>query len=234
MSGAEPSGAESMDEFEAAYEALAAVPALEPKIRHLVALAVSASVTHLHAPGVREHTGAALAHGATPAEIVETLQLTSVLGVHALTTGVPLLAESLRRRGRYPAADDPRIDELKADFTRRRGYWDAGWDDLLTLDPAYFAAYTRYSAIPWETGPLPAKVKEFIYIAIDASATHMYADGLRVHIDNALDHGATPTEIMAVLEVAGLIGIRTLDLALPILQTLQNNPPTPNEPKGPR
>ncbi|MDF5751658.1 carboxymuconolactone decarboxylase family protein [Spongiactinospora sp. TRM90649] len=214
----------SEEEYAAAYRELAAVPALPPRIAHLVALAVSASVTHLHAPGVREHTRGALEHGATPAEIVETLQLTSVLGVHALTTGVPLLAEALRRRGEYPDGDDPRRAELKADFARRRGYWDSGWDDLLALDPDYFAAYTRLSSVPWESGPLPPKVKEFVYIAIDASATHMYAGGLRVHIDNALAHGATGAEIMAVLEIASLIGVRSVELGLPVLRELLGDP----------
>ena len=39
-----------------------------------------------------------------------------------------------------------------------------------------------------------------IYIAIDASTTHMYEPGLKVHIRNALKYGATKAEIMEVYQ----------------------------------
>ena len=49
---------------------------------------------------------------------------------------------------------------------------------------------------------LEPKVKELIYTAFDASATHMYVPGLRQHIENALGYGATPAEVMEVFELA--------------------------------
>ena len=54
---------------------------------------------------------------------------------------------------------------------------------------------------------LEPKVKELIYTAFDASATHMYVPGLRQHIENALGYGATPAEVMEVFELASTIGI---------------------------
>ena len=39
----------------------------------------------------------ALALGATPAEILETLELTSTMGIHAANTGVPILLEDSPR-----------------------------------------------------------------------------------------------------------------------------------------
>ena len=50
-------------------------------------------------------------------------------------------------------------------------------------------------------------MKELIYTAFDASATHMYVPGLRQHIENALGYGATPAEVMEVFELASTIGI---------------------------
>ncbi|WP_171064711.1 carboxymuconolactone decarboxylase family protein [Actinomadura soli] len=187
--------------------------ALDAKTRELISLAVNAAVTHLHEPGIRRHVRAALDHGATREEIMETFQLTAVLGIHAASTGFPLL------RDLAPPSDDGVDREaIKAEFVRRRGYWDAAWEDVLQRAPAFFAAYLNFSAIPWRRGVLEPKVKELIYIAIDASATHLFTDGLKVHIDNAIGHGATPDEIVAVLEIASTIGIQTLEVGVPILQ----------------
>ena len=72
------------------YLALAAHPwrhgPLAPKVKALIQLAVDAAATHLHAPGVRHHIASALAHGASAAEIIETLELTSTMGIHATTS----------------------------------------------------------------------------------------------------------------------------------------------------
>ena len=71
--------------------------------------------------------------------------------------------------------------------------------------------------MPWRHGPLPPKVKEFIYIAIDAATTHLYEPGLRQHIQNALRHGATAEEIMEVYELTSVLGIHACTLGVPVL-----------------
>ncbi|WP_242888356.1 carboxymuconolactone decarboxylase family protein [Actinomadura litoris] len=204
-----------------ACTALADVPAnhaaLDPKTRELIALAVNAAPTHLHTPGIRRHIRAALAHGATREEVMETLQLAATLGIHAASTGFPLLDD--------PPEPTEETERLRAEFTRRRGYWDPSWEDVLRHAPVLFAAYLRFSAIPWDRNALPPKTKELIYIAIDASATHMFTEGLKVHITNAKTHGATPKEIAATLEIASAIVLQTLEVAVPILQEELNNPP---------
>ncbi|GAA4239787.1 hypothetical protein GCM10022254_61610 [Actinomadura meridiana] len=188
---------------------------LDAKTRELVALAVNSAVTHLHEPAVRRHIRAALDEGATREEILETFQLVAVLGIHAASTGFPLLCDLPPS----PKTDtDPDREAIKAEFIQRRGYWDASWEDVLQRAPAFFAAYLNFSAIPWARNVLEPKVKELIYIAIDASATHMFVDGLKVHIQNATNHGATPDEIVTVLEIASTIGIQTLELGVPLLQ----------------
>ena len=116
------------------------------------------------------------------------LQLTSTLGIHACTVGVPLLQEELGggRAGPSRRRSTERQERLKADFEEKRGYWHPFWDDLLELDPDFFEAYTEFSSYPWTNGVLEPKVKELIYTAFDASATHLYVPGLRQHIKNAL------------------------------------------------
>ena len=106
---------------------------------------------------------------------------------------------------------------LKAQFIKERGSWNALWDQLLVWDQEFFEAYFNFSAAPWRRGVLPPKTKEFIYIAIDASTTHLYAPGLRRHIRNALGLGATREEILEVLQLTSVLGIHACNLGVPIL-----------------
>ena len=107
---------------------------------------------------------------------------------------------------------------LKKRFTEARGYWSEElWGNVLDLDPDFFEAYLNISSIPWEKGSLPPKIKEFIYIAFDAAATHLYQPGLRQHIRNALKYGATAQEIMEVFELTSMLGIHTCTVGVPIL-----------------
>jgi alkylhydroperoxidase/carboxymuconolactone decarboxylase family protein YurZ len=210
---------EADPEFFARFAELADVPrrsaVLEPKVKELVCLAVDAAATHMYEPGIREHARRAIELGATGEELLEVLELTSTLGIHASTIGVPLLLEALGER-EVPPLDERRA-ALKADFEAKRGYWHEFWDGLLELDPDFFEAYVGFSAHPWEDGVLEPKVKELIYTAFDASATHMYVPGLRQHIENALGYGATPAEVMEVFELASTIGIHGYLAALPIV-----------------
>jgi len=70
---------------------------------------------------------------------------------------------------------------------------------------------------PMVSGVLDAKTIEFLSIAVDASCTHMYGPGVRRHIRKALDLGATPEEINAVLQCVSVLGIHTMSLGAPIL-----------------
>ena len=191
---------------------------LEPKIKELIYVAVDASTTHLYNRGTRIHMQNALRHGATVEEIFEVLQLTATLGVHSCTVGVPILVEELRAAGKL---EDEPLDErqvaLKEAFTKNRGYWAPFLDGLLQLSPDFFEAYLNFSSVPWLTGTLEPKVKEFIYIAVDGATTHLHEPGLRQHIRNAIGHGATKEELMEVLELVTPLGVHTVTESVPIL-----------------
>jgi alkylhydroperoxidase/carboxymuconolactone decarboxylase family protein YurZ len=209
-------------DFFASYLAFSSVPwrkgPLEPKVKEFVYIAVDAAATHLFVPGIRQHIKQALVLGATAAEIMEVLELTSTLGIHAANIGVPILVEELEAAGQSIDRElSERQQEIKAEFEAKRGYWNAFWDDMLALDPEFFAAYTEFSSVPWVSGTLEPKVKELIYTAFDVSATHLYVSGLRQHIRNALDYGATREEVMEVIELASVIGIHAANVGVPIL-----------------
>jgi alkylhydroperoxidase/carboxymuconolactone decarboxylase family protein YurZ len=210
-------------EFLKAYTEFSAVPwrknHLDDKVKEFIYIAVDANATHMYLPGVRQHIKAALKLGATPQEIMEVLELSATLGIHAMNIGVPILVEVLEEKGLRtgPSPLNDYQERLKAEFTKTRGYWHAFWDEMLELDPELFDAYTEFSSVPWRTGTLEPKVKEFIYIAFDTAATHLYVKGLKLHIENAIGYGATPQEILEIMEIASVLGIHAVTAAAPIL-----------------
>ncbi|MGH2849417.1 MAG: carboxymuconolactone decarboxylase family protein [Solirubrobacteraceae bacterium] len=209
-------------DFFEAYTHFSSVPwrsgPLDPKIKEFIYIAVDAAATHLYVPGIRQHIKQALGHGATAHEIMEVLELTATLGIHACNIGVPILLEELEAAGQsLPREFTERQLELKADFERKRGYWNDFWNEMLLLDADFFESYTAFSSVPWLSGTLEPKVKEFIYTAFDVAATHLYVSGLRQHIRNALDYGATREEVMEVIELASVIGIHSCTVGVPIL-----------------
>ena len=72
--------------------------ALDPKVVEFIAIAVDASCTHMYGPGVRRHIRKALQLGATKEEITAVLQCVSVLGIHTMSLGAPILQEELAAR----------------------------------------------------------------------------------------------------------------------------------------
>lgn len=201
-----------------AYANLRSVPitkqALPRKIQELLLLAIDAQCTHLFQPGIDFHVSAALKAGASEQEVIETLELASVLGVHSVTVGVPLLQEVLAEKGDSIDVTDLSTHQktLKETFQRNRGYWADTWDPVLKLSPGFFEAYTEYSSVPFQPGhtALEPKIKELVYCAIDCATTHLFGPGLKIHIRNAIEKGATKEEVMEVFELASLMGVHTV------------------------
>jgi alkylhydroperoxidase/carboxymuconolactone decarboxylase family protein YurZ len=211
-------------DFLRAYLDLSAVPLrhnqLEDKVKEFIYIAVNASSTHLFAPGIQIHLKAAIEFGATGEELMEVLELTSSVGIHAANVGAPLLLEVLEEEGLRNGSTSPdlRRGELKQRFTDEQGHWDAIWDAVLDLDPDFFEAYLEFSSLPWRKGPLEPKVKELVLCALDAAATHLYKPGIKIHMRNAIRHGASAGEIMEVLEIASVIGIHGALVGIPMLE----------------
>src|SRR6185436_6891579 len=97
------------------------------------------------------------------------------------------------------------------------GNWNPDWEPFAKLDPAWTEKVIAMAIAPAVAGALDAKTIELIGIALDASCTHMYAPGVRRHIQRALKAGATKEEITAVLQLASLQGLHSMCLGAPIL-----------------
>ena len=88
-------------DFLEAYLAFRSVPQshgpLEQKYKELILIAINAATTHLYGPGVRRHVQNALKAGATMEEILETIQLTTVMGIHSCNLAIPILMEEVSK-----------------------------------------------------------------------------------------------------------------------------------------
>lgn len=106
----------------------------------------------------------------------------------------------------------PVTDGMKA-----MGAWNPAWDEAAALDPEWIEKFLAMGVTSWQRGILDPKTLEFIAIAVDASCTHLYAPGVKRHIAKALDLGATPAEILAVLQAVAVLGIHSVALGAPML-----------------
>ena len=93
---------EDMDpDYLEAFLAFRSVPQtngpLEQKYKEMIFIAINAATTHLHAPGVRRHIQNALRAGATKEEIMEVIQLTTIMGIHSMTMAAPILKEEVEK-----------------------------------------------------------------------------------------------------------------------------------------
>lgn len=207
------------------YMNYAALPAAEgplsPRMVELVYVAVDGSATHLFGEGLLVHTRLALARGATPTDIVETLQIATAQGLEGVTMGVEILVEELQAAGQdtgfLSAPLNAEQQALKAAYQARFGDWPAFADQLLRLHPSYFAAMAELLAAPDATGSLSATERCLIAVALSACFTHQNPAGTRLHIARAIRAGATKEEILQVLQLTAHLGVHACVLGVPVL-----------------
>jgi alkylhydroperoxidase/carboxymuconolactone decarboxylase family protein YurZ len=198
-------------EADAALDQVKVGDSLTEATHALIELAVCASVTALDNDGIEACATRALDAGASGAQVHETVVLVSGLGVHSLMEGSSRIAAILRARNDPPAVVplDERRQQLWAKYVGSDRYWDAverevpGFlDALLRLSPEAFEAFFAYCAVPWKTAALAAIDKELISLAVDATPTHRYLPGMRLHLGNALKLGAGRRMIGQALDIA--------------------------------
>jgi alkylhydroperoxidase/carboxymuconolactone decarboxylase family protein YurZ len=195
---------------------------IDAKSRELINVALSASPISLCKESLKMYMKNAMSHGATEREIIEVLKLVSVLGMHTCGVGVPILVEEYNAFRNQPKETvlNEKQQELKKKFVDKMGYWNAFRDTLLENDEDFFESYYDYLTNPWESNVLSSKLKELIYIAIDSSTTHLYGPGIRTHIRNALNCGATFEEIMEVFKLTSAQGTNTFYVCIPVLNEI--------------
>jgi alkylhydroperoxidase/carboxymuconolactone decarboxylase family protein YurZ len=114
-------------------------------------------------------------------------------------------------------AGGPKPETPACDAMRAMGQWNTAWDPFYELSPAWTDQFFAFGASVYKSGIFTPRFMELLSIAFDASCTHMYALGTRRHIKGALKAGATPEEIMTVLQLCVSMGIQACAMGVPIL-----------------
>jgi alkylhydroperoxidase/carboxymuconolactone decarboxylase family protein YurZ len=193
--------------------------AISDKLKHLIWIAVDCVPNHLYARGVKRHIELALKEGATVGEIFEVLELACELGRLTSETAMPIIVEELERAGKQvekrPA--DPQIAKLKQEMIAARGEWPAWMDQMQDFGPDFVKAIANMTLEPWRNGVLPAKEKEFVYLAVFASPVTHDGPAIRRHVRRALELGATSAEVVEVVQLASMINFHTCTIGMPLL-----------------
>lgn len=183
---------------------------LEPLTVELLAFAVRMSVTALDPIGGQAHAERALALGASAGQFHEALALVSGLGVHTLFVGTGMVNRLVGVPNQVaPAPLDPERQQLWDKWVGQDRYW-GGFEraipgflrDLLQVSPHGFDAFFQYCAVPWKTAHLSPLTKELLAMACDATPTHRYLPGMRLHLANALKLGAGREAVLQALDIA--------------------------------
>ena len=182
----------------------------------LISVALHCACTNLDEAGTRRHIRAALEVGATREELLLVLKCGVGLAVHSCSLGAPILLEEMKAVG-IQAAGGPKPETPACDAMRSMGQWNSAWDPFYELSPLWTDQFFAFGASVYKSGIFSPRFMELISIALDASFTHMYAPGTRRHIKGALEAGATPEEIMTVLQLCVSMGVQACDKGVPIL-----------------
>ena len=114
---------------------------------------------------------------------------------------------------------DSNQKKIIENFINVRGWWDDEYYGLLLKhDPKFLEIYTKYSSHPTNNNTIPQKYIELILLAADMTPEVLHLEGAKIHIRNALKEGATPEEIIMVLELVSTHGIHSVVEGLKLLE----------------
>jgi alkylhydroperoxidase/carboxymuconolactone decarboxylase family protein YurZ len=190
---------------------------LPRKELELLSLALHAACTNLDTVGTRRHVRGALDAGATRDEVLLVLKGAAILALHSFSLGAPILVEEMEAAG-VKTDGGSKPETPSCDALRAMGQWNTAFDPFLDLAPSWTEDYFAFAVGGvYQSGIVTPRFIELMSIALDASVTHMYAPGTRRHIKGALRAGATPEEIMTVLQLCVSMGLQACALGVPIL-----------------
>jgi alkylhydroperoxidase/carboxymuconolactone decarboxylase family protein YurZ len=193
--------------------------ALSPKLAALIRLSLNISVTHLNGPNAQRYMRAALVAGASKAELLAVVKLMSVLGIHSYALATPELRAAMAAVG-IETPQRSRGPTPVTDALTKAGMMNPDWQDIEAWDGDWLEGFLRMASAVWTDGVLDAKSIELLCVAGDAAVTHLWAPGVRRHAETALRLGATLDELLEVLRIVAGQGIESVELAVPMLDTL--------------
>ncbi len=204
---------------------------LPTKFIELVSVGLNATHANLSPNGTRRHIRAAIAAGANRQEILFVLKCASVMSIHSVTFGAPILLQeassgSLEDFSQVRAKRLQKVGEatLAVEKMKAIGQWSDDWDCLLFLAPVWTDLYMAMCIELYGEKVFSPKELELLLIAFDASYGSAYGPYTRHHIKKAFKAGATTDEIMQVLKLGVVQGMQACTLGVSILaEELERN-----------
>jgi alkylhydroperoxidase/carboxymuconolactone decarboxylase family protein YurZ len=184
--------------------------ALTDRERALLEVSLDAVVTQLAPDRLECSIAAALEAGCEVRELVAVLEVTHVIGLHTMTVGLPLLFAATAPLDRPLDADEEELVAQLASDDPRSHQMSRLYESLIRFDATYLRDFIGLIDHPWAAGTLSPRMIHLVCILIDVACSHLYEPGLRLHIDGALEHGASPTEVFEVMQIASRSGMRTI------------------------
>jgi alkylhydroperoxidase/carboxymuconolactone decarboxylase family protein YurZ len=196
----------------------------------IIGMVVHGNISYYDPQRMAELISTALEAGATGDELAKVIELTAVMGYHGVAVTAPLLLDQLRRRGQLPT--DPGIPPGTTDNIRHSmiAEWTPAADqltDFARLSPHLADLMSDWTRISWNQAPLDRKLKELIYLAFDATPTHIFLPGVGGHVHRCLEAGATFGEIAQVLEITVQPAMTTVARTFDILRRALAGPDGP-------
>jgi alkylhydroperoxidase/carboxymuconolactone decarboxylase family protein YurZ len=184
---------------------------LDPLAAALIRLGVAVSVTCLDRTAIIGTVEGAFDAGASVSQVQEIIALVSGLGVHSLMASALTVLDAAARRELLDSGAplDPERQALWDSHVGENPFW-VGFstelpgflEAMLRLSPDIFTSFFAYCALPWASGTVRARIKELVAMACDASPTHRFRPGFRVHLKNAIKLGVGRRAIEQTLDIA--------------------------------
>ncbi len=194
---------------------------LSPVLHHMIAVALDASITHLFEEGIRLHMRAALKLGATREQLVEVVQIVSLLGMQSHLVALPIVIDALgdddpaKSRARRPLGT--RDAELKERFVDRVGVWGDAHDVMLGLSEDYFPTYMEQVSVPYDSGALTKRERALVLFAANVSITHLNERAIADSAKAAIVAGCSGDDLIHVIRLASSLGMQSCLISFPIL-----------------
>jgi alkylhydroperoxidase/carboxymuconolactone decarboxylase family protein YurZ len=173
----------------------------------LIEIGLSVAVTSLNRTAFRSALASAYAKGATAEQVQEVVSLVSGLGVHSLMISAVDILHGTKSIEYTPLTEEQ--SALWDKYVAGNRFWQEFERDmpgfltsLLRVSTNQFVGFFEYCSIPWRTQTVPAVLKELIAMGTDATPTHRFLPGFRLHLTNAIKLGASRTAIFETLELA--------------------------------
>ena len=188
---------------------------ISEKMRHLIWVAADIVVTHLYPRGAGVHASIALKCGATPQEVVQTLEIAASVSCRGFEEGLPIVLAAIEanqgsaQRWQRPLSAEE--EALQRNLQGRLGFFSPWMEQTLRLWPDYLKALIDlgYSEVDSGSG-LDAKSRELIFFGAHACPAIGNKQGMKIHAERALAAGATADELLQVLALANYIGLHSI------------------------